>query len=157
MAFVSTSIFACLYQQGTTGTPMTYCSACTRSCRPRRSKSLLRWPLIWWSSTRTFWSRSVQLRPTTVTCLVIYFSTAQDSWQGKDECVSIRRGPLSRIKISMCSYCYTETPLNLNDPASDCRVPSSVDEVFIFIICYYVDPCEEGWPPESSPHAHPCQ
>lgn len=46
VAFVSTSIFACLYQQGTTGMPMTCCSACTRSCRPRRLKSLLRWPLI---------------------------------------------------------------------------------------------------------------
>lgn len=129
MAFVSTSIFACLDQQGTTGTPMTYCSACTRSYRPRRLKFLLRWPLIWWSSTRTFWSRSVQLRTTTATCLVIYSSPVQDSWQGKDECVSTRRCPLSRIKISTCSYCYTETPLSLNS-----RVPFSVNEVFIIII-----------------------
>lgn len=38
--------FCMCLPQGTTVMPMTYCSACTRSCRPRRLKSLLRWPLI---------------------------------------------------------------------------------------------------------------
>lgn len=59
-------------RQETTATLMMCCSACTRSCRRRRLKSPLRWPLIWWSSTPTCWSRSA----TTVTCLLLHFPPA---------------------------------------------------------------------------------
>lgn len=40
--------------QEITEMPITCCSACTQSCKPKRLRSLLRWPPIWWSSTPIF-------------------------------------------------------------------------------------------------------
>ena len=64
--------------QGTTVMPTMCCSACTRSCRPRRLKSPLRWPQIWWSSTPTYWWRSVHTLD--VLAKVIYCCHGTFTW-----------------------------------------------------------------------------
>lgn len=93
-----------LLWQGIIAMLMTYCSACTQSCRPRRLRSQLRWPPTWWSFTPICSSRLVHLW-----CHVIYYKwfNAVNSFVFVDTCEE-RRPPKRGTHVNSCQQQYQQ-------------------------------------------------